>query len=440
MTPNGITVFWFRRDLRLEDNHGLYKALTSGLKVLPIFIFDTLILEKLDDKVDRRVDFIFQALDEMNQNLGQNFESGIQYFYGKPVEVFQLLSLQHNVKAVFCNEDYEPYAIERDSQVKEFLSAKGIRFKTHKDQVIFHKDEILKNDGRPYTVYTPYSKVWLEKFNQIGVEAFESEMPLENLMKFSPTNFDINSIGFEKTDVVFKLPNVNGPLIGNYHNTRNLLYLEKGTSELGVHLRFGTISVRFLAKKALKLNPVYLKELAWREFFMQILWHFPYVANGSFKPKYDNIRWENDERLFKRWCEGTTGFPAVDAGMRQLNTTGFMHNRARMITASFLAKHLLIDWRWGEAFFASKLLDFELSSNNGNWQWAAGSGCDAVPYFRIFNPEEQQRKFDPDFVYVKRWVPEFGTNQYPQPIVAHNFARARALERFKSGLEQFIIN
>ena len=434
MTPNEIAIFWFRRDLRLEDNHGFYKALISGMKVLPIFIFDTDILQKLDDKGDRRVDFIFHALDEMNLKLEVNFGSGIQFFHGKPLEVFAELTSKHNIKAVFCNEDYEPYAIERDREVKEFLSGKGIQFSAFKDQVVFHKDEVLKNDGKPYTVYTPYSKVWLERFYRTGVESFESEKLLDNLVKILPTNFDIQSIGFEKTDLVFKRPDVNESIIGNYDNSRNLLFLEKGTSRLGVHLRFGTISVRSIAKMASKLNQVYLKELIWREFFMQILWHFPHVVNSSFKPKYDNIRWENDETLFKRWCDGTTGFPAVDAGMRQLNATGFMHNRARMITASFLTKHLLIDWRWGEAYFASKLLDYELSSNNGNWQWAAGSGCDAAPYFRIFNPEEQQKKFDPDFIYVKRWIPEFGTSRYPQPIVDHKTARHRALERFKIGL------
>ncbi len=434
MASNEIVVFWFRRDLRLDDNNGLYNALRFGRKVLPIFIFDTSILDKLDHKCDRRVDFMFKALEEMNLHLKQMHGSGIQYYYGKPLEVFAGLTSINNIIAVFCNEDYEPNAIERDVEVKKFLSAKGIRFNAFKDQVIFHKDEILKHDRKPYTVYTPYSKVWLEKFNQTDVEKFYSEKLLGNLVKFSPTNFELASIGFENTDVVFKRPVVNEHLIGNYDNTRNLIYLPNGTSRLGVHLRFGTLSVRMVALKALKYNLVYLKELIWREFFMQVLRHFPHVEKSAFKSKYDNIKWENDEKLFERWCEGTTGYPAVDAGLRELNATGFMHNRARMITASFLTKHLLIDWRWGEAYFASKLLDFELSSNNGNWQWVAGSGCDAAPYFRIFNPEEQQKKFDPDFVYVKRWVHEFGTNNYSQPVVDHKMARHRALERFKSGV------
>ncbi len=439
MIPDEIAVFWFRRDLRLEDNHGLCRALTSGMKVLPIFIFDPEILKNLEDKSDRRVDLIFQALDLMNGQLRDSFGSGIQYFYGKPNDVFAELTSKHNVRAVFCNVDYEPYPVERDRKVKEFLRAKGIQFSAFKDHVIFHEDEILKQDGNPYTVYTPYSKVWLEKFNQARVKSFESENLLEHLVNFRPNNFDITSIGFEKTDLVFVPTKINETLIANYHNTRNLLHLENGTSELGAHLRFGITSARALAKKALGLNQFYLKELIWREFFMQVLWHFPHVVIGSFKPKYDKIEWDNDEKLFKRWCEGTTGFSAVDAGMRQLNATGFMHNRARMITASFLTKHLLIDWRWGEAYFASKLLDYELSSNNGNWQWTAGSGCDAAPYFRIFNPEEQQKKFDPDFVYARRWIPEFGTRLYPQPIIDHKMARVRALERFKVGLKEIYL-
>ena len=427
-----LNLFWFRRDLRLIDNHGLYKALQSGLPVLPIFIFDTDILEKLENKEDKRVDFIFQALEKLNEYIEKQGKS-IQIFHGKPIELYENLSQQYDIESVFCNEDYEPYAIKRDQEIKYFLASKNINFHQFKDQVIFQKDEIVKADGKPYTVYTPYSRQWLLKFQEKPLEIFPSEKKIENLFEIKAQNFTLESIGFKKTNYQFEPPKINLEILEKYHETRNLP--TKETSQMSVHLRFGTISTRKLVKLASELHDnTYLKELIWREFFMQILWHFPKVVHHSFKEKYDNIAWENNEDLFQKWCEGKTGYPIVDAGMRELNETGLMHNRVRMVCASFLTKHLLADWRLGEAYFAEKLMDYDLSANNGNWQWSAGSGCDAAPYFRVFNPEEQQKKFDPDFIYIKKWVKEFGTSRYPKPIIEHKFARERALERYKKGL------
>lgn len=427
-----LNLFWFRRDLRLIDNHGLYEVLQSELPVLPIFIFDTNILDKLENKEDKRVDFIFQALEKLNEYLEKQGKS-IQIFHGKPLEIYENLSQQYEIGNVFCNEDYEPYAIKRDQEIKDFLASKNINFYQFKDQVIFQKDEIVKADGKPYTVYTPYSKQWLLKFNDQNLEFFASEKKLENLLNIEKQNITLENIGFKKTNYLFENPKINLEILEKYQETRDFPTLE--TSQISVHLRFGTFSIRKLVKLASELNDnTYLKELIWREFFMQILWHFPKVIHHSFKEKYDKISWENNEELFQKWCEGTTGYPIVDAGMRELNETGLMHNRVRMVCASFLTKHLITDWRIGEAYFAEKLMDYDLSANNGNWQWSAGSGCDAAPYFRVFNPEEQQKKFDPKFIYIKKWVKEFGTSAYPKPIIEHKFARERALKRYKEGL------
>ena len=427
-----LNLFWFRRDLRLIDNHGLYEALQSELPVLPIFIFDTNILDKLENKEDKRVDFIFQALEKLNEYLEKQGKS-IQIFYGRPLEIYQKLTEKYNIESVFFNEDYEPYAIKRDQEIADFLNKKGINFHTYKDQVIFQKDEITKADGKPYTVYTPYSKQWLLKFNDQNLEFFASDKKLENLLNIEKQNITLENIGFKKTNYLFENPKINLEILEKYQETRDFPTLE--TSQMSVHLRFGTFSIRKLVKIANELkDKTYLKELIWREFFMQILWHFPKVIHHSFKEKYDNIAWENNEELFQKWCEGKTGYPIVDAGMRELNETGLMHNRVRMVCASFLTKHLLTDWRIGEAYFAEKLMDYDLSANNGNWQWSAGSGCDAAPYFRVFNPEEQQKKFDPKFIYIKKWVKEFGTSTYPKPIIEHKFARERALKRYKEGL------
>ncbi|MEC5156709.1 cryptochrome/photolyase family protein [Chryseobacterium sp. MP_3.2] len=427
-----ITVFWFRRDLRLSDNHGLFQALQNAESVLPIFIFDTEILTKLDNKEDKRVDFLVQVLNILNVHLRKSGKS-IKIFHGKPLEIFKELALEYSIEKVFSNEDYEPSAIKRDQEIGKFLAGENIEFDLFKDQVHFHKDDILKSDGTPYTIYTPYSKQWLIKYNTEKPESFDSEKLLKNLIDSKEEVLTLEQIGFKKTPYQFEIPKIDKNLIKNYHDTRNLPTVK--TSEMSVHLRFGTISVRKLAAETSQLNQTYLKELIWREFFMTILYHFPKVINQSFKKKYDNISWNYNDQELEKWQLGKTGYPIVDAGMRQLNETGFMHNRVRMVCASFFTKHLLMDWRIGEAYFAEKLLDYDLSANNGNWQWSAGSGCDSAPYFRIFNPEEQQKKFDPDFKYINMWVKEFGTKNYPKPMVDHKTARIRALETYKKGLE-----
>ncbi len=428
-----ISIFWFRRDLRLKDNHGLFQALESGKKVLPIFIFDEDILDLLENKSDKRVDFIVQALQTLNSFL-KSKNKGIKIFKGKPLEIYKKLTENYEIEAVYSNEDYEPYAIKRDQEIADFLASKNIAFHQFKDQVIFHKDEIVKADKKPYTVYTPYSKLWLNEFQKIDLQGFPSEKKLDNLLDIPFEELKIEDIGFQKTDLTFEVPEADLHIIKTYEETRNFPAV-KGTTQLGVHLRFGTISVRKLAKIAKENNLTFLKELIWREFFMQILYHFPKVVNHSFKSKYDAIPWENNPEFLEKWKAGKTGFPIVDAGMRELNATGFMHNRVRMITASFLIKHLLTDWRIGEAYFAEKLMDYDLSANNGNWQWCASSGCDAAPYFRIFNPDEQQKKFDPDFKYIKKWIPEFGTKYYPKPIVEHKKAREKVLKVYKEALD-----
>lgn len=428
-----ISIFWFRRDLRLKDNHGLYQALESGKKVLPIFIFDEDILYLLENKLDKRVNFIVQGLQTLNSFL-KSKNKGIKIFKGKPLEIYKKLTENYEIEAVYSNEDYEPYAIKRDQEIATFLASKNIAFHQFKDQVIFHKDEIVKADKKPYTVYTPYSKLWLNEFQKVDLQGFPSEKKLDNLLDIPFEKLKIEDIGFQKTDLAFEVPEADLHIIKTYEETRNFPAV-KGTTQLGVHLRFGTISIRKLAKIAKENNLTFLKELIWREFFMQILYHFPKVANHSFKSKYDAIPWENNPEFLEKWKAGTTGFPIVDAGMRELNTTGFMHNRVRMITASFLIKHLLTDWRIGEAYFAEKLMDYDLSANNGNWQWCASSGCDAAPYFRIFNPDEQQKKFDPDFKYIKKWIPEFGTKYYPKPIVEHKKAREKVLKVYKEALD-----
>lgn len=429
-----ITVFWFRRDLRLSDNTGLYHALKSNLPVLPVFIFDVKILSKLQDKKDARVNFIYNNVLKIKTEL-ENEGSSVQTFFCKPLEAFIQLCKDFSIEKVFTNKDYEPYASERDSTIKDFLNSQGIRFLLFKDHVIFEENEVVKEDGNPYTVFTPYSKKWKSKLEKKLPAENPSEEYLHNLLKTKPFKFpELARLGFEKSTVPFPDEKIPEEIIANYEATRNLPALT-GTSRLGIHLRFGTVSIRQLTKAAQNLSEVFLNELIWRNFFIDILWHFPHVVEKAFKPKYDFISWRNNENEFKKWCNGETGFPLVDAGMRELNTTGFMHNRVRMLAASFLTKHLLIDWRWGEAYFAEKLLDFELASNNGNWQWAAGCGCDAAPYFRIFNPETQQKKFDPYNTYVLKWVPEYGTIGYFPPMVDHKFARERALRTYKEALQ-----
>lgn len=425
-----INIFWFRRDLRLDDNTALSEALKSENKVLPIFIFDKEILSHLDNKSDKRVDYFHQALEKINDELTKH-GSSIKTYFDKPLDAFKKITDEFDVETVFLNRDYEPHAIKRDSEIRKFLEKKDIKMLDFKDQVIFEKDEVVKSDGLPYTVYTPYSRKWKEAFKQTKIQNHKNNF--SNLYKNKSFKIlSLKEIGFEKTDIEFSNPKLSKKLIEEYHKTRDFPGLD-ATTRLGVSLRFGTISIRKCVEFASQHNETWLSELIWREFFMQILYHFPKVVTKSFKEKYENIKWRNDEKEFKRWCEGKTGYPIVDAGMRQLNETGFMHNRVRMVTASFLTKHLLIDWRWGEAYFAEKLLDYELSSNNGNWQWAAGCGCDAAPYFRIFNPEEQQKKFDKDGKYRSQWLPK---DYKIEPMVDHKKARERALEVYKKAVNE----
>ena len=431
ITPDGLSVFWFRRDLRLHDNHGLYQSLKGPHPVLPLFIFDKNILDQLP-RDDRRVTFIHQTILQLNDEL-KDHGSHLLVVHDKPLAAFEKICDQFEVKAVFTNNDYEPYARQRDDQVSKFLKSKGIAFHSYKDQVMFEKDDVMKPDGSPYTVFTPYSRKWKQALMKNEVNSFPSEKHSKNFFQAKETHLPaIEEIGFEKTGSRFPEKEIDVAKIENYANTRNIPGIE-GTSRLGLHLRFGTVGIRDLVRLAQMHSEVWLNELIWREFFMMILYHFPRVVHESFKKKYNNIRWRNNEAEFERWCKGETGYPFVDAGMRELNATGFMHNRVRMVVASFLTKHLLIDWRWGEAYFAEKLLEYELASNNGNWQWAAGSGCDAAPYFRIFNPVEQQKKFDPEGRYIKKWVPEFPDN-YIEPIVEHAEARQRALHTYKQAV------
>jgi len=429
-----IAVFWFRRDLRLNDNTGLFYALKSGLPVLPVFIFDIDILEKLSSKNDARVTFIHSELQKLNSEIG-NSGSSLKVIHDKPLNAFQKLTCDFEIAAVYTNNDYEPYAIQRDKEIEIFLKQKGIEFHSLKDHVIFEPNEVVKDDGTPYTVFTPYSRKWKQKLGNGEIPKFPSQNHLQQLIKASPFHFpDLQEIGFLKSQVQIPELNISEQLIKDYAEKRDLPALD-ATSKLGAYLRFGTISVREVSRIARNLSEVFLNELIWRNFFSGILWNFPHVENKAFKPKYDFIQWRNNEKEFDLWCRGETGYPLVDAGMRELNETGFMHNRVRMVTASFLTKHLLIDWRWGEAYFAEKLLDFELASNNGNWQWAAGCGCDAAPYFRVFSPDAQQKKFDTEAKYILKWVPEFGTVKYAQPIVEHAFARERVLRVYKKALE-----
>jgi len=429
-----VTLFWFRRDFRLTDNTALFYALKSGNPVLPIFIFDTEILNLLESSKDGRVEFIYNQLQSLKKQL-EKYDSSLLILAGNPIEQFNLLLEKYDVVSLYFNRDYEPYANKRDHEVTELFNKQGLEVHSFKDQVIFEKNDVLKKDGKPYTVFTPYKRKWQEAFSSLSIKNYQTEPLLKNCIQvkqFSPRG--LQDIGFQKTNSNFPPLKINEEIIKNYDQTRDYPYLN-GTSRLGIHFRFGTISIRNAVKKAHELNHTWLNELIWREFYMMILWHFPKVVNHSFKQKYDIMNWRNDEQEFNLWCRGYTGYPIVDAGMRELNKTGYMHNRVRMITASFLTKHLLIDWRWGEAYFGQKLLDYELASNNGGWQWAAGSGCDAAPYFRIFNPELQAKRFDPEHAYIRKWVPEYKSNKYTGPIVEHKFARERALAEYKRTLK-----
>lgn len=433
--PDKISIFWFRRDLRLHDNAGLYHALRAGHKVQPVFIFDTNILDELDDKADCRLTFIHQCLEEI-QSVMRDLGAGLHVLHDNPLNAYKTLTSIYDVAAVYTNHDYEPYARQRDEQISEYLLQKNIPLYTYKDQVIFEKNEILKDNGTPYTVFTPYSKKWKAKLNNFYLKAYPTEQYFHNFRNSKQIEIpDISELGFKINNPETSSPALNETIARNYDKTRDYPAIA-GTTRLSVHLRFGTISIRQIATEVRTINEKLLNELIWREFYQMILWHYPQVVNTAFKKEYDNIEWRNNPDEFKAWCEGNTGYPIVDAGMRELNETGYMHNRLRMIVASFLTKHLLIDWRWGEAYFAAKLLDYDLAANNGGWQWAAGSGCDSAPYFRVFNPYLQTEKFDPELKYIRKWVPEFDTATYAKPIVEHSAARIRCLEVYKTALNR----
>lgn len=436
MAKQKVNICWFRRDLRLHDQAALFYALIDGLPVIPVFIFDQNILDQLEDKADKRVEFIHQTVARMQQELTIE-GSSMEVYFGFPAEIFKLISEKYEVLKVFTNHDYEPYALQRDEVIQKQLNEAGISFHSYKDQVIFEKEEILKDDGKPYTVFTPYSRKWKAKLNDFYLKSYPTEQYFSNFYQQQgqpiPT---LQQMGFQETGSVFPSSQVQDELINKYKEQRDIPSI-KGTSRLSVHLRFGTISIRDLTRHAKDMNESFLNELIWRDFYHMILWHFPHVGkHKAFKKEYELIEWRNNEDEFQQWCNGQTGYPIVDAGMRELNETGFMHNRVRMIVASFLTKHLLIDWRWGEAYFAKKLLDYDLAANNGGWQWAAGSGCDAAPYFRIFNPYLQTQKFDPQLTYIRKWVPEFESFDYIKPIVVHEVARKRCLEVYSKALKK----
>lgn len=435
MQPSSIHIFWFRRDLRIHDNHGLFQALKTCKPVLPIFIFDRSILDDLTNKADKRVVFIHRALHHIQDQLVKAGKS-LQVFYGNPEQAFKELLQQYTIDTVFTNRDYEPYAQKRDAAIASLLVSHGVSFKDFKDQVIFEKDEVMKDDGLPYTVFTPYSRKWKAKLQPQDHASYDTTSHIQQFLSIPAKAIpSLASMGFEDLDIDFPVSIVNKDIVKQYKDKRDYPSIP-GTTRLSVHLRFGTISIRELVRTVKDLSESYLNELIWREFYMMILWNFPSVGQGrSFKAQYDRIEWRNNEVEFKKWCEGKTGYPIVDAGMRELNETGFMHNRVRMIVASFLCKHLLIDWRWGEAYFAEKLLDFDLAANNGGWQWAAGSGCDAAPYFRVFNPRLQTEKFDKELAYIRKWVPEFQEFHYPAPIVEHEMARKRCLEVYAAAVK-----
>jgi len=424
-----LNIFWFRRDLRLEDNRALDNALAEGLPLLPLFIFDTNITGELPDD-DPRISFIHSILSEIDKEL-RKYGSSLLIRKGDPEKTWKELVVSYDINTVFINRDYEPYAVARDKKIEKILSEKRIPLHSFRDQVIFEENDIVKSDSKPYTVFTPYKNKWMQNFRQAARETAARKTEDKNLYKHNPVFPSLKEIGFRESHVNVRTFDLS--VIKEYDKYRDYPSADR-TSYLSAHLRFGTVSIRNITRLAFEQNQTFLGELIWREFFMQILYHYPHVVTENFRRSYDDIRWRNDEEEFRRWCNGETGYPMVDAGMRQLNETGYMHNRVRMITAGFLCKHLLIDWRWGEAYFARKLLDYELSSNNGNWQWAAGTGCDAAPYFRVFNPDLQQKKFDPEKEYIRKWVDKYDTTSYPGPMVEHEIARQRAIEVYKAGI------
>ena len=433
MPSEKVAIFWFRRDLRFDDNTGLYYALKGDLPVLPLFIFDTNILNDLEEKHDARVMFLHDTLSAIHDRL-EGKGSSLLVKHGTPEAMWQEVLDEYEVGAAYTNHDYEPYPRERDEAIRELLEKQDIPFHTFKDQVIFEKDEVLTKSGGFYKVFTPYKRAWLNKLEDEMLESYTSGLSFDNWYQTDPLPMpSLQNLGFERADIEIPPNRIDEEVIKHYEKKRDYP-AQDGTTRLGVHLRHGTLSIRKLARAAREINDTYLNELIWREFYMQVLYHAPQVVDTSFKPKYEKIPWRNDEADFQRWCEGRTGYPLVDAGMRELNKNGYMHNRVRMVAASFLSKHLLIDWRWGEAYFGQKLLDYELANNNGGWQWSAGSGVDAQPYFRVFNPYAQTKKFDNAEEYIRKWVPEYGTDEYPEPMVEHEEARDRAIETYKKAL------
>lgn len=428
------SIFWFRRDLRIDDNPGLYEALGNSKNVIPIFIFDTNIIDNLPSD-DNRIKFIWHSLSLLNERL-KEVGSKLNVFKGNPLEVFKKIILKYRLTSVYVNRDYEKYSIKRDKEINNFLNENKIAFNASKDHVLFEPNEILKSDGTPYTVFTPYSKKWFEKFYSEKLPQYQIKKLVDNFFK---TNYkpiiSLSEIGFSNDEIEFEKFNLGDELIKNYNSKRDFPYLNS-TSKIGPYLRFGLISVREVGKKTIekKFDQSFLRQLIWRDFYIQIFFHFPDSENENFKPAYDKIIWLNEEEKFEKWCAGETGYPIVDAGMKELNATGFMHNRVRMIAASFLCKHLLIHWKKGESYFAKKLLDYEMASNVGNWQWVAGTGVDAAPYFRLFNPEIQMKKFDPQKVYIKKWLPKYDPENYLEPIIDHNYARERCLNAYKIAL------
>ena len=436
-SSNKVNLFWHRRDLRIIDNSGLFKALTSGNKIQSVFIFDSNILKLLTNKEDARVTFIYREIARLKAEY-QSLGADLLVLYGDPIELIPKLAIEFGAETVFTNRDYEPKAVKRDKRIYELLEENKIKFIGAKDHIIFEKEEITKGDGLPYTIYTPYANKWREKLKSQDYACIPTENYYDQLLTpiSAQKMLSFEDLGFKENEKIeFPSRLIPNEILKNYHETRDLPYI-KGTSKLSVHLRFGTISIRQLAQVALTKNSVYLNELIWRDFYQMIIHHFPQSVEQAFKVKYERIEWEHNEIHFNAWCEGKTGYPLVDAGMRELNTTGFMHNRVRMVVASFLCKHLLLDWKWGAAYFAEKLLDYEEASNIGGWQWAAGCGCDAAPYFRVFNPTLQQQKFDPKMEYIKKWIPEFDTKEYPEPIIEHTFARDRVINRYKTALNE----
>ncbi len=431
-----ITICWLRRDLRLNDQAALYHALRSGHPVVVLFIFDREILDDLEDRRDRRVEFIHQTVTQLQADLHQH-GSDLLVYYDRPMPVWEQILKQYEVAQVHINHDYEQYAIARDAAVRELLESQGIPLYTYKDQCIFDRDEVLSKAGKPYSVFTPYSKAWKAKVNDFYLRSYPTEKYFRQFYQGSFSGIPtLESMHFEAVGEPFPAQEIPVDKIETYAEKRDYPALE-ATSRMSIHLRFGTVSIRELAREAQQLSPTYLNELIWRDFYFQVLHHFPHINTGhAFRMEYDRIQWRNNEAEFEAWCEGRTGYPLVDAGMRQMNETGFMHNRIRMVTASFLSKHLLIDWRWGEAYFAKKLLDYDFSANNGGWQWAAGSGCDASPYFRVFNPALQAKKFDPKGEYVRKWVPEIDQVDYPDPIVEHETARERAIQTYRRAVKK----